>query len=365
MLNIMYSAFFVLNENDFLKIGKLDIGEKLIVAPMAEISDAPFRRICKEFGAGVVFTQMVSAEGVKNANFETLRLLTFHKSEKPIGVQLLGKDPEILGRAVKELLKISPDWIDLNCGCPVSKVVNNGMGASILDDPKLLEKLISAMKKNAGDIPITIKMRLGKNKSNINVIENSKIAEENGASAIIIHARTREERYEFHADWEWIKKVKESVSIPVIGNGSIFTPMDAIKMKKETGCDGVLTARGVIGNPFLLERYNQLIETGVDPGTPNPEKVKKICLKHVDFIFKEYGEIAALDRAKKTIIWYFRHLNGIDLLLERIFSIKSINGLLEYIELHSEEIAQGNFSDEIVNEIDKKFKDRIVFWNSD
>lgn len=348
-----------------MKIGDLDIGEKLIVAPMADISDAPFRILCKEFGAGVVFTQMVSADGVKNANFETLRLLTYNKSEKPIGVQLLGKDPAILGTAVKELRKINPDWIDLNCGCPVSKVVNNGMGASILENPKLLADLIKAMKSNSGGIPVTIKIRLGKNRSNINVLENCKIAEENGAAAVIIHARTREERYEMHADWEWIKFVKENISIPVIGNGSVFSPSDALRMKKETGCDGVLVARGVIGNPFLFERFNVLIETGIDPGLPDALKVKKTCLKHIELLFREYGEISALDRAKKTIIWYFRHLNGIDKLLDKIFSIKDKNQLFDYIEEHSEEISHGSFSDEIVSEIDKKFKDRIVFWKTD
>ena len=209
-----------------MKIGEVEIKNKIIIAPLADISDAPFRKICKNFGADLTFTQMVSAKGVLSNQFDSLRYLVFSREEKPIGVQILGNDPDIIDEVIGQIKGYKPDLIDLNCGCPVTKVVNQKLGASLLDDPLLLEKIITKMVKRAGEIPVSVKLRLGRNKTKINILQNAKIAENAGASSITIHGRTRDDRYDVESNWEWIKKAKESVSIPVYGNGSLFEPKD-------------------------------------------------------------------------------------------------------------------------------------------
>ncbi len=345
-----------------MKIGNVDIGKKLFLAPMAEITDSSFRKICKEHGAGFTFTQMVSAAGVVNNNFETLRNLSFHISEKPIGVQILGNDPVVIGEAVKEISKLKPDLIDLNSGCPVEKVTTNLMGAALLDDPIRIGKIVSAMVKNSGGIPVSVKIRLGKNHKKINVVEVSKAIEDNGASLIFIHARTREEKYDSEPHWEWIRIVKESVNIPVVGNGSLFNPEDICKMIKETNCDSAMIARGAIGNPFIFERYNSLIETGIDPGEPSIDMVKKVLLEQINLLKEEYGEIKCLDKVKKNIIWYFKNFQGIEELMQKIFSLQDLNSLKNLIDEHSEKIQNNFYKSQFSYIVNIKFKKKVLFW---
>ncbi len=348
-----------------MKIGNLDIGKKLFLAPMAEVSDSSFRKICKEHGAGLVFTQMVSALGVIKNNFDTLRFLSFSRAEKPIGVQVLGNDPEILGEAVKEIAKFKADLIDLNCGCSVEKVVSQKMGAALIDDPKRVGKIIRKMVDSSDGIPISIKTRLGKDKSHINVLEMAKTVEENGGSLIFIHNRTRTDKYDSDVDSTWLKKIKDAVTIPVVGNGSLFTPEDVKKLLEETGCDSAMIARGALGNPFLFERFNTLIETGVDPGEPGVEVVRDVLLKQIELLVENYGEIACIDKIKKNTVWYFRKYPGIELLLDSIFSFTSVNSIREYIEEHTEKILSNSYavvSDAIIND---KFKKKVLFWLED
>ncbi|MDH7603494.1 MAG: tRNA dihydrouridine synthase DusB [Melioribacter sp.] len=345
-----------------MKIGNIDIGKKLFLAPMAEITDSSFRKICKEHGAGFTFTQMVSAAGVVNNNFETLRNLSFHISEKPIGVQILGNDPIVIGEAVKEISKLKPDLIDLNSGCPVEKVTSNLMGAALLDDPIRIGKIVASMVKNSGGIPISVKIRLGKNHKKINVIEVAKSIEDNGASIIFIHARTREEKYDSEPHWEWIRKVKENVNIPVVGNGSLFNPEDICQMFKETNCDSAMIARGAIGNPFIFERYNSLIETGIDPGEPSIDLIRKVLLKQIDLLKEEYGEIKCIDKVKKNIIWYFRNFQGIEELMEKVFSQQDLNSLKILIDEHTEKIQYDFYKSQCNYIINAKFKKKVLFW---
>lgn len=346
-----------------MKIGSLNIGQKLIVAPMAEVTDAPFRKISKKMGAGLTFTQMVSADGVARGHFQTLRLLTFSREEKPIGVQMLGNDPEIIKDAVKEIIKLKPDVIDINAGCPVKKVLSKNMGSALLNSPHLLGKIIRQMADSSNGVPILAKMRLGKDRNNINILKNAKIAEENGASGIIVHARTVDMQYSEPHLPEWIKKVKESVSIPVIGNGSVFNPNDAVEMIKATHCDSVIIARGALGNPFLFSRFNTLVETGTDPGSPSIDLIEKIVLEHIELIRKEYGKILGLTKAKKNIIWYFKSLNGINYLISEILSAAEFEQLPKIINKHIENLEIGKYPENNKKiEIEEKFKQKILFW---
>ena len=345
-----------------MKVGSLDIGNKLFLAPMAEVTDSSFRKICKDHGAGITFTQMVSAEGVIRNNFETLRHYSFSRSEKPIGVQILGNNPGILHEAAKEISKQKPDLIDLNSGCPADKVCANNMGAALLDDTHTLGKLIRKMVDGAGGVPISVKIRLGKDKSHINVLETAKAAEDNGASLIFVHARTRAERYSNQADWSWIKKVKESVGIPVVGNGSMFNPQDIKNMIDQTGCDSAMIARGALGNPFIFSRFNKIIETGSDPGEPDVFTVKNILLQHINNLENEFGELLALDKAKKHTIWYFKHFHGMNSLLNSVFAVKSLDTLRLLIDEHSEKVADGSVDDNEGLSIDEKFQKRVLFW---
>ncbi len=345
-----------------MKVGNLDIGNKLFLAPMAEVTDSSFRKICRDLGAGLTFTQMVSAEGVIRNNFETLRHFSFNRSEKPIGVQVLGNNPNILGEAAKEISKQKPDLIDLNCGCPVDKVCSKNMGASLLEDPKAIGKLVRKLVDNANGVPVSVKLRLGKDKSRINVLDTAKAVDDNGASLVFVHARTRADRYDAPVDWTWLKKVKQAVKIPVVGNGSMFTPAEIKEMLETTGCDSAMIARGALGNPFIFSRFNKLMETGNDPGMPDVLIVRDTILQQINSLKNEFGDLLALDKAKKHSIWYFRFYGSINFLLDRIFSIKNLDDLRKLIDEHTENILNKNLNVDEQTEINKKFQKKVLFW---
>jgi len=342
-----------------VKFGNLNVSSNAFLAPMAEVTDYAFRTIAKKYGAGLTFTQMVSAEGVIKNNFNTLRLLTFSRTEKPIGVQLLGNDPEIIGRAVKDLVKFKPDIIDLNCGCPVEKVYGNKMGSYILSQPDNLGKLVKEMVKYSEGIPISIKIRLGP-KEKINVLENAKIIEGNGASILIIHARTRRDRYDVDANWEWIKKVKEAIQIPVIGNGSIFSAEDAIQLMDETGCDGVLLGRGALGNPFIFKQI-ELLKEGKSY-KPTIKEISEVALEHINLLEREQSLNISIDRAKKNIIWYFKYKNGVENLISELYSATNFEMLKEIVNNHTDKLVKDFYPSQNVEEIRKKFNNRVLFW---
>ncbi|KAF0152951.1 MAG: tRNA-U20-dihydrouridine synthase [Ignavibacteria bacterium] len=348
-----------------MKIGNLDIGQKLFLAPMAEVTDSSFRKACKEQGAGVTFTQMVSAEGIIKNNFESLRILSFNRNEKPIGVQILGNDPAIIGEAVREISRLKPDLIDLNCGCSVDKVTSCNMGSALLDDPEHIGKITRKMVDNAGDIPISVKLRLGKDRSHINIFDTAKAVEDSGGSLVVIHARARNDKYISEPEWNWIAKVKERLKIPVVGNGSIFSPQDVKRMFKETGCDSVMVARGALGNPFIFSRYQKLIETGDDPGTPDIETVQEILIKHINNLELDLGEVVALDRAKKQTVWYLKDYPGINLLLENVFRVRNFDSLRYLIIEHVSKIQQGVLGEDDKVDVINKFKKKVLFWLTD
>ena len=343
-----------------MKVGNIEVNSNIFLAPMAEITDYPFRAIAKKYGAGLTFTQMVSAEGVIKNNFSTLRLLTFSRDERPIGVQLLGKDPYILGRAVRELVRFKPTVIDLNCGCPVEKVYSNKMGAYLLSQPVLLGKIVSEMVKNSNGIPISIKIRLGP-KNKVNVLENARIIEENGASMIIIHARTRNDKYDVAADWEWIEKVKSEISIPVIGNGSVFNAEDALRMLNNTNCDGILLGRGALGNPFIFKQI-KYAQNGDTINSPELHEIRDVALEHLSLLAEEQGYSVNLDRAKKNIIWYFMYQNGIENLIAEVYSAIDFEKLKLIVIDHTDKLLKNYYPHKDNEEIKKRFKNRVLFW---
>lgn len=345
-----------------MKIGELDLGEKLILAPMADITDKSFRRIAKDFGAGLTFTQMVSAEGVVLNNFETLRLFSFSRQEKPIGVQILGNDPEIIFEAVKEIEKFNPDVIDFNSGCSVSKVTKHDFGASLLDEPSLLSKIILKMKLASTKTPISVKLRLGRNNSNISILENAKLAEASGADYIVIHCRTRADKYETPANWTWIDKIKSVVSIPVVANGSIFSVDDIINVKSKYSPDSFMIARGAIGNPFIFSRFNSIINNNFDPGEPTLDEIFQTVVQHANYLIEDYGEDIAIQKIKKHAIWYFRNKPGIFELIEKIFSFENFNSFFEFLEEHASRIKNNFYKNCEGVSIQKLFNERINFW---
>ena len=342
-----------------MKIGKLDVLNNAFLAPMAEVTDYSFRTIAKKYDCGLTFTQMVSAEGVIKNNFNTLRMLTFNRSEKPIGVQLLGNDSSVIGRAVREIARIKPDVIDLNCGCPVEKVYGNKMGAHLLSQPDNIGNIVKEMVKNSEGVPISIKIRLGP-KNKVNALENAQIIEEHGASIIMVHARTRNDKYDVDAQWEWISRIKEKVDIPVIGNGSIFTAEDAIRMMDETKCDGVLLGRGALGNPFIFKQIQYLKEGKTY--IPSIEEIRDVALEHIVLLEKEQDFRKHLDRAKKNIIWYFKYLNGIEKLIADVYSSVNFIELKKIINNHSNRLLENYYPQTNVEEIKQKFNNRVLFW---
>lgn len=345
-----------------MKLKNFDLGNKLIVAPMADVSDAPFRKISKEYGAGLTYTPMVSAKGIVENDFHALQLFSFGRDEKPIGVQLLGNSPDYLAGAVQELKNYKPDVIDINCGCPVDKVTKHNLGAQLLDDPIYMGKLIESMVKVAGDISISVKLRLGTSDGKINILETSKIAQESGASFIIVHTRTKNKKYKEDPDWEWLRKVKDTVNIPVVGNGSLFTPQDIKRMIAETGIDSVMIARGALGNPFIFNRYNKYYETGEDSGEPTIEEVAEAAIKHSKLLAREYSDVIATIKARKNIVWYFKNMDGVMVFASKIMRAKNIEEQIEIIHEHIENLKQNFYPKDDRELIDQKFKERVLFW---
>lgn len=345
-----------------MKLKNLDLGNKLFVAPMADVSDGPFRKMAKEHGAGLTFTPMVSAKGIMEGDFQALQIFAFARDEKPIGVQLLGNDPDLLAGAVQELHRYKPDAIDINCGCPVSKVTKHNLGAQLLDDPIHMGKMIESMVNVAGDIAITVKLRLGKSDGKINILETAKVAEESGASAVIVHTRSRNTKYKDDPSWEWLVKVKEAINIPLIGNGSVFSPQDVKEMIEKTNVDSVMVARGALGNPFLFNRYRELIENGSDPGEPSIEELEKAAIMHANLIVKEYSDRVATLKARKNIIWYFKNMDGIYSFASNIMRAKSVDEEIQMVHEHVENLKQNFYQKDDRELIDQKFKERVLFW---
>ena len=292
-----------MNKMKKLVIGNVTLDTPVILAPMAGVTDLPFRVICAEQGCGMVCTEMVSAKAVFYKNKNTAPLLKTDPRERPVSLQLFGSEPELLARIAAELEPGPYDILDFNMGCPVPKVVNNGEGSALMKDPKLAGEILRAM-VHAVKKPVTVKLRRGFDEEHVNAVELAKIAEDAGVAAIAVHGRTREQYYSGKADWGIIRAVKEAVSIPVIGNGDIFTAADAVRMFEETGCDGVMAARGAKGNPWLFRDIRAALEERPVPTRPGISEIREMILRHARMEVEFKGENIAMREMRKQVAWY-------------------------------------------------------------
>lgn len=284
-------------------IGNVALDTPLVLAPMAGVTDLPFRLLCKEQGCSLAYTEMVSAKAILNKNKNTRELLQVREEEHPIAVQLFGSDPAIMAEIAAQVAEGPYEIIDINMGCPVPKIVNNGEGSALMKNPKLAGEILTAMVK-AVKKPVTVKFRKGFYNGEASAVEFAKMAEASGVAAVAVHGRTREQYYSGKADWEIIRQVKEAVSIPVIGNGDVFEPEDAVRMMEETGCDGVMIARGVKGNPWIFSRTKALLETGVTPPKPSFEEVRQMILRHGKMLIEYKGERVGIREMRGHMAWY-------------------------------------------------------------
>ncbi len=292
-----------------MKIKDLTLSNNLILAPMAGVTDRAFREITKPFGPALMYTEMVSGKGLFYKSRKTAELLEAQPCEKPVAVQIFGHEPEILAEIASKALSGGADMIDINMGCPAPKIVNNGDGCALMKSPKLAGELVSAVRK-AVNVPLTVKFRAGYTNDNINAVEFAKIIEANGADAITVHGRTREQFYSGKSDIEIIKKVKEAVKIPVIGNGDITDGKSAEKMLSYTGCDFLMIGRGAQGDPWIFKEISEYLGKGVSPPPPSVNEILSVASSHLDLLVKYKGEHRGVLEGRKHMSWYFKGLKG-------------------------------------------------------
>lgn len=314
-----------------LKIGNVELENNLILAPMAGVTDLPYRLICRSMGCGMVVTEMVSAKAILYKNKNTKTLLEVLPQERPAAVQLFGSDPDILGEIAAQIEDGPYDMIDFNMGCPVPKIVGNGEGSALMREPKKVEQILSSMVRHVKK-PVTVKFRKGFNDTSVNAVEIAKIAESCGVAAVAVHGRTREQYYSGKADWEIIRQVKEAVKIPVIGNGDVFQPEDAEAMLKQTGCDGVMIGRGAKGNPWIFSRTQHYMETGeILPG-PSVAEIRDMILHHGSLLSQYKGEKMAMREMRKHMAWYTAGLPHSAALRNEINQIETLDEMKQLLE---------------------------------
>lgn len=313
-----------------MKIGNIEIENCLALGPMAGVTDLPFRLLCKEMGCNMLYTEMVSAKAILYKNKNTKELLNIDKNEHPVGVQLFGSDPDIMAQIAAQVEEGECDFIDINMGCPVPKIVNNGEGSALLKQPKLVEEILTKMVK-AVNKPVTVKIRKGFENGTVYAVEIAKIAESCGVSAIAVHGRTREQYYSGKADWDVIKDVKKAVKIPVIGNGDIFSAEDAKEMKEYTGCDGLMVARGARGNPWIFREIKEYLENGNVIDKPTINDIREMIIRHAKMLVNYKGEYTGIREMRKHIAWYTAGLPHSAELRRMCNQIETMENLVETV----------------------------------
>ncbi|EQK40457.1 tRNA dihydrouridine synthase DusB [Paraclostridium bifermentans] len=317
-----------------MKIGNVTLDNKVFLSPMAGVTDLPFRLICKEQDCGMLYTEMINAKALCYDDQNTKKMLKIEEEEHPVAVQIFGSDPAFMGGAAEILNEYPNEILDINMGCPAPKVIKNGDGSALMKNPKLAEEVLKSVVKNSKK-PVTLKIRKGWDDNNINAVEIAKIAEASGISALAIHGRTREQYYSGKADWDIIAKIKESINIPVIGNGDVFEVEDAINMINKTNCDAIMIGRGAQGNPWIFKRINHYMKTGEILPEPTGEEKINTALKHLKLAIDEHGEYVAVREMRKHIAWYLKGLRGSARLRDEINKIESyeevVNKLCDYL----------------------------------
>ena len=309
-----------------MKIGNVKIEKTAALAPMAGVADKTFRELCKGFGAAYTISEMVSAKGVSMGDKKSGELMEISDSEHPAAVQIFGTEPDIMAQAAVSALEMHPDIIDINMGCPAPKIIKGGAGSALMKTPELAGKIVRAV-SSAVDIPVTVKIRSGWDSENINAVEMAKIAEENGAAAITVHGRTKEQMYAPPINIDIIREVKKSVSIPVIGNGDIDDIFSAAKMYEETGCDLVMVGRGALGCPWLFQQISAYMKTGnIIPEPPVSQKML-IMLRHIENLCAERGDRIGMREARKHALWYTKGLRGAAEYRRQLSTIETIDDL--------------------------------------
>ena len=318
-----------------MKIGNVELKNKVFLSPMAGVTDLPFRLICKEQNCGMLYTEMINAKALCYDDENTKKMLKIEEEEYPVAVQIFGSDPEFMGRAAQIMNQYPNEILDINMGCPAPKVVKNGDGSALMKNPKLAEEVLKSVVKNSTK-PVTLKIRKGWDDNSVNAVEIAKIAEASGISALAIHGRTREQYYSGKADWDIIAEIKNAINIPVIGNGDVFTVEDAQNMLEKTKCDAIMIGRGAQGNPWIFKRINHYMQTGEILPEPTLEEKINIAKKHLNLAVEEHGEYIAVREMRKHIAWYLKGLKGSAKVRDEINKITSyedvIRRLNEYME---------------------------------
>jgi nifR3 family TIM-barrel protein len=312
------------------KIGNVKLDNPFVLAPMAGVTDLPFRKLCKEQGAGLICMEMVSAKAISYHNKNTEALMEIDPCEHPVSMQLFGSDPDLMGEVARSIEDRPFDILDINMGCPVPKVVNNGEGSALLKNPDLIVRIVKSV-SGAIKKPLTVKVRIGFENEPVDIVEIARRIEDAGAAAIAVHGRTRQQYYSGKADWDTIRRVKEAVSIPVIGNGDVDSPLKAEALQKETGCDGIMIGRAVRGNPWIFREMNHYFTTGELLSKPSAEEVREMILRHARAQIDLKGEFIGIREMRKHVAWYtagMRHSAGLRRESNLVSSYEELQALL-------------------------------------